>query len=61
VEQRIALREAIAGLTDKQREALELWLCDYTQEEIAEIVGTTQQAVSLRITEAMSGIQHFME
>ena len=58
VEQNIALRAAIARLTDKQREALYLWMCGYTQEEIGERLGIARTTVEGRLHRA---IERFRE
>ena len=46
------LERAIQGLTDKQREALALWLQGYTQEEIGKALGITRRAVGRRLERA---------
>ena len=56
-ETRLDIEAAIEGLTDKQREALLLWLEGYTQEEIGERLGITHQAVSRLTERAVERIQ----
>lgn len=54
------VREALAQLTDKQREALVLWLAGYTQAEIGERLGVSRQAVTERIAGAIERIREMV-
>jgi RNA polymerase sigma factor (sigma-70 family) len=53
----IALRDGVASLTPKQREALELWAQGYTQEEIAAMLGIDQTSVRDRLEYAISKLR----
>lgn len=51
--QRETIAEWLASLTDAQREAVRLvWIEGYTQQEAAEELGITQQAVAIRLKNA---------
>ena len=56
-ETRIDLEAAANSLTDKQRQALAMWLEGYTQEEIGEELGVWHQQVSSRIDRAIGRLQ----
>lgn len=55
------LAMALEQLTAKQKGALLPWLEGYTQEEIAEMLGITQQQVSRRIERARAEIRLFLD
>lgn len=55
------LTEAFWKLTERQREAFILWREGYTQEEMAEILGITQQSAQERLASAMANIRKCLE
>ena len=57
VELLMDVREALAQLTDKQREALALWLEGYTQAEIGERLGISERGAGRRLKRAINEIQ----
>lgn len=53
IEQREFIASWYDALTDKQRQAVRLcWIEGYTQQEAAEELGITQQAVAIRLKNA---------
>ena len=57
IDQRIDLITALNKLTPRQRKVLILWAAGYTQQEIADEYGVTQQAVSSVFNDAIYRIQ----
>ena len=57
---RIDLQAAMATLTDKQRDALELWVQGYTQEQIGEMLGIRQQPAGRRVERAIERMREFL-
>ena len=57
IDTRIDLIDALNQLTPRQRKVLILWAAGYTQQEIADEYGVTQQAVSLIIKDATCKIR----
>jgi len=55
---RLDLQSAARALTPCQAVALRLWLTGYTQAEIGEIEGVSQQAVSCRIARAQTALRN---
>ena len=60
IDQRIDLISALNKLTPRQRKVLILWAAGYTQQEIADEYGVTQQAVSLIIEIATCKMRPFV-
>ncbi len=57
--QRETIAEWLASLTDAQREAVRLcWIEGYTQEEAAQMLGVTHQAVQERLKFAKRHAKH---
>lgn len=54
---RLDLEAAFEGLTDKQREALLLYLEGYTQEEIGARLGVNKPAICRRLQRALEAIR----
>jgi len=57
---RIDLRRALPCLTEKQAEALGLWIEGYSQREVGERLGVSQQAVARLIARGLSAIRATM-
>jgi len=57
IDTRIDLIDALNKLTPRQRKVVILWAAGYTQQEIADEYGVTQQAVSLIIKVATCKIR----
>lgn len=51
------VQQAMALLTERQRQVLGLWGQGYTQQEIGESLGITQAAVCYRLAHAMSTLR----
>ncbi len=54
---RLDLNRAMESLTDKQREAMTLYLSGYTQADIGAMMGASQQAAQQMIERACSVIR----
>ena len=61
IDGRMDIRDALSQLTDKQREALALWVEGYTQEEIGEALGITQRNAGRRIERAIARIREILD
>ena len=59
-ETRLDIEAAIEGLTEKQREALLLWLEGYTQEEIGERLGINHANVCRRVERAIERLREIL-
>jgi len=57
IDMRVDLEQVAARLTRKQRLALWLWLCGYTQADIGDALGVGQPAIAMRIKRARETIQ----
>jgi len=54
------VREALAQLTDKQREALALWVEGYTQAEIGERLGIGKRSAGHRLEGAVTQMRKML-
>ena len=61
VDQRIDLQDALPCLTEKQAEALGMWVEGYTQKEVAIVMGITQQAAGFLIDRGLGRIRRTVE
>jgi len=58
---RLALGEAIRGLTPQQKRALRLWFVGYTQEEIGKILGIRQQSAWELLQNAFAALREELQ